>query len=372
MRALWLHIFRVLQTYTGETPLHHFLKAYFKKEPKLGSRDRKAISAAVYAWYRVGKGIGDGTTSEAHILAALAYCGEIPKPLQPKDDTEPIAPLSPIEPDKIISFDTPLSAGMTREAWAGSIVRQPRLFLRIRMNKTEISRRLGNAGIPFEWITEHCLALPNGTRVEDMLLPEWYVIQDIASQETGPFLRGVHGEAWWDCCSGAGGKSLLLTDQSPGIRLLATDIRATILNNLRDRFAQYKLSAPETMVVDAADAEAAANALRGRRFEGIICDVPCTGSGTWARTPEGLFFFNPETIAGYADRQGRILANAAQRLKPGGRLIYITCSVFRAENEDVIAAIAPGAGLETVRGGLINRFAAGGDALFAMELRKLG
>ena len=87
-------------------------------------------------------------------------------------------------------------------------------------------------------------------------------------------------------------------------------------------------------------------------------------------TPESLFFFNPITIATYAEKQRAILRHAAARLKPGARLIYITCSVFRAENEDVIAAVAQNAGLVPVQGGLINRIGIGGDALFAMELRK--
>jgi 16S rRNA (cytosine967-C5)-methyltransferase len=370
MRALWVHILRILQTYTGDVPLHHFLKAYFKKEPKLGSRDRKAISAAAYAWYRVGKGINGGVSSEANIIAALKFCGEVPKPLQPKDGPAPDVEMPDVETDKIVTFHPAFSGGLNREEWIANITRQPRLFLRVRKNKTEVNRRLETAAIESEWIGEHCLALPNGTRVEDLLQPDWYVVQDVASQETGQFLVGTHGDTWWDCCSGAGGKSLLLTEQSPGIRVLATDIRTTILKNLRERFSTYGFSAPETMVLDAEDKDATQTALGSRVFNGIICDVPCSGSGTWARTPESLFFFNPITIATYAERQRAILQNAATRLKPGGRLIYITCSVFRAENEDVVEAVAPGAGLEQVSGGLINRFDIGGDALFAVELRK--
>lgn len=370
MRALWVHILRIIQTYTAETPLHHFLKAYFKKEPKLGSRDRKAISAAIYAWYRVGKGIEGGVYSEANVLAALAYCGEIPRPLQPKDTAVAEMSHPAVELDRIVSFTPEFSAGVSREEWIANIGRQPRLFLRIRKNKTEIDRRLETANVAGEWIGEHCLALPNGTRVEDLLQPDWYVVMDIASQDTGSMLIGSHGETWWDCCSGAGGKALLFTEQSPGTRLLATDIRTTILKNLRERFSLYGFSAPETIVLDAEDKEATHTAMGSRVFNGIICDVPCTGSGTWARTPEGLFFFNPVAIARYAERQRAILQNAASRLKPGGRLIYITCSVFRAENEDVIEAVAAKAGLEQVSGGLINRFDIGGDALFAVELRK--
>jgi 16S rRNA (cytosine967-C5)-methyltransferase len=72
-------------------------------------------------------------------------------------------------------------------------------------------------------------------------------------------------------------------------------------------------------------------------FDNIILDVPCTGSGTWARTPEYLVFFKKEKIAEYAERQLNILRHAFPKLKPGGSLYYITCSVYQAENEDNIA-----------------------------------
>jgi len=67
----------------------------------------------------------------------------------------------------------------------------------------------------------------------------------------------------------------------------------------------------------------------------IIADVPCSGSGTWSRTPEQLYFFQEIKIEEYSKLQKRIASNAIPELQPGGSFVYITCSVFKKENEDV-------------------------------------
>ncbi|MBK8774099.1 MAG: hypothetical protein IPM10_04585 [Chitinophagaceae bacterium] len=71
-------------------------------------------------------------------------------------------------------------------------------------------------------------------------------------------------------------------------------------------------------------------------FDIILCDVPCSGSGTWARTPEQLFFFNENNLAGFTQRQQQILSHAISCLDSNGLLFYITCSVFAAENENIV------------------------------------
>jgi 16S rRNA (cytosine967-C5)-methyltransferase len=125
------------------------------------------------------------------------------------------------------------------------------------------------------------------------------------------------------------------------------------------------------ITLDVGDSAAIKATLVDRRFDGIICDVPCTGSGTWARTPENCYFFDPATVSMYAARQKAILSNAVSYLKEDGRIIYITCSVFRAENEDVVENVADSCGMQVISYGLINGASIGADALFAAELRKV-
>jgi 16S rRNA (cytosine967-C5)-methyltransferase len=384
-RYLWQHLEQILQTYKGELPLHYFLKQHFRQHPKLGSRDRRGLSDAVYAWYRAGKAINPSShTVEMLRLAAMYLCGLKPKAFAgafPEHwegweadvdvrikqlEAEDIA----IDFSDIFPESVALSEGVTVDGWRQSMLRQPRLFLRIRKDKGGCSGLLKRAGVLYEWISDNCLALANSTKVEELLPHDNYVVQDASSQATGALLKPKKDELWWDCCSGAGGKSLMLVDSEKGVNLLTTDVRESILQNLADRFRRYHLPKPQMMTLDVADSKATAAALGDRKFDGIICDVPCTGSGTWARTPENCYFFEPAAIAEYSRRQEAILSNATSYLKEGGKIIYITCSVFREENENVINAVAAKCGMQVVSSGIINGADIGADALFAAELRK--
>ena len=132
---------------------------------------------------------------------------------------------------------------------------------------------------------------------------------------------------WLDACAGAGGKTLQLA------RLLgaaghvdATDIRVEILDELDDRAKRARLD--NITIVQKP----------GEPYDGILVDAPCSGSGTWRRQPHLKWYVKPETIAAFAKTQLEILATNAPRVKPGGLLIYATCSLSHLENQDVAAA----------------------------------
>jgi 16S rRNA (cytosine967-C5)-methyltransferase len=385
MQYLWSHLEQIRQQYKGALPLHHFLKQYFKQHPKLGSRDRRGLSDAMYAWYRTGKALCENQTSQKTLhLAALYLCNLRPKafhnffPLEWNDWAEDVSErvgklqrngiscdLSSLFPDAPV-----LSSGMEEMDWKLSLLIQPRLFLRMRIPQTKTETKLANTGLHYEWLSETSLALPNGSDIETIFSAKEYVVQDASSQATGAYFKAKKGEHWWDCCSGAGGKSLMLADQQSGVNLLATDVRATILENLKARFRQYQIESPLTDVVDSSNAAAVAALLKERQFDGIICDVPCTGSGTWARTPEQAYFFDRDSLKLFSDRQKIILKNSAQYLKPNGRILYITCSVFRDENEAVVEAVADETKLQIREMKLINGLAQKADALFIAVLEK--
>jgi 16S rRNA (cytosine967-C5)-methyltransferase len=386
MRYLWQHIFTILDTYNNAAPLHYYLKQYYRNQPKLGSRDRRGISDAVYAWYRCGKAFTTGNQDrEARIIAALFLCNLKTRALEKRfpadwetawdkriDEKISLLQLSgfTVNPDLIFPPAVSFSVGIDKTTWIRSMLQQPDLFLRIRKDKNRVTQLLKTKEIPFCWINEQCLALPNGASIDTLLPPDSYVIQDASSQATGMFFKPGKGELWWDCCSGAGGKSLLLKDLEPSVLLTSTDVRDSILHNLRDRFKRYHLSLPRTLVVDAADSRSLDNSLQQQQFDGIISDVPCTGAGTWARTPEQLYFFDPAQILVYAQRQEAILRNALDHLKPGGRLVYITCSVFKAENEAVVEKVATEKGLNIHSQQLINGIDSKADCLFVAVLSK--
>jgi 16S rRNA (cytosine967-C5)-methyltransferase len=100
------------------------------------------------------------------------------------------------------------------------------------------------------------------------------------------------------------------------------------------------------------------------KFDLIIADLPCTGSGTWARTPEQLYFFNPSKISHYSNLQRNILQNVTTRLRPGGHLVYITCSVFKKENEDVATFVSRLPGLQLQKMILLKGYDIKADSMF--------
>jgi 16S rRNA (cytosine967-C5)-methyltransferase len=366
MRYIWQHIKTIIENYKGEIPLAHFLKSYFKQFPILGSRDRKQLSSMAYCWYRCSKGVSAEAEMgmEQRIQTCLKLC----------NIESPLVALNPdhinFDLDAIFPFITALSDGIAREDWLRSMLVQPALFIRIRKDKGKIVSLLNAKQIPSNFISDNCLSLPNGAKIDEVLAPDSYVVQDASSQRTGTFFTPKKNELWYDCCSGAGGKALLLKDMEPGVRLTVTDKRESIIHNLQQRFRQYRHILPTAHITDVADKEQLEKTLGTKLFDNIICDAPCSGSGTWARTPEHLYFFDPGTIERFSTLQKQIVINVSRFLKPGGRLIYITCSAFKDENEMVVAELIEQTGLQLIQSELINGISIHADSMFIAVLTK--
>lgn len=385
MRYIWQHISTLIENYNGGIPLSHFLKNYFRQHAKLGSRDRKILSEMVYCWYRASKMLSPGLPHQEHLQLCLLLCETaVPQVLQflPEDwkqkkglsQREKVAFLQQqgidVHLDKLISFKPVLSDNITEDEWLKSMLYQPDLFIRVREKGDKIKTLLNENALIYTMIGDRCLALKNGAAIDKLLPSAWYVVQDASSQKTGSYFHPKPEELWWDCCSGAGGKSLLLKDLQPKVRLTVSDKRASILHNLSERFKLYGRKAPEQIILDMTDDAGVKVAMQGRTFDNIICDVPCSGSGTWARTPEQLYFFEEELIGQFAALQRTIASNALQYLKPGGHMVYITCSVFRQENEDVIDMLSNIRGITIVEKQLINGIALKADSMFVAVLER--
>jgi 16S rRNA (cytosine967-C5)-methyltransferase len=148
----------------------------------------------------------------------------------------------------------------------------------------------------------------------------------------------------WDCCAAPGGKTLILALRHPTAEILATDISAKRLALTAARLRQHPYAANvRTAVADATQATAS-----DTNFDLILCDVPCTGTGTLARNPEIRHHLRPEDLGRLSTRQRALLTAAAQRLAPGGRIVYSTCSLEPEENEHVVDAVAGAASLRRV------------------------
>jgi 16S rRNA (cytosine967-C5)-methyltransferase len=144
----------------------------------------------------------------------------------------------------------------------------------------------------------------------------------------------------WDCCAAPGGKTLILSRRLPDARILATDVSTRRLAHLEARLSRYTYTANvQCVVADAANGTSAAAAIYDELFDLILCDVPCSGTGTLARNPEIRLRLKPEELTRQAERQRAILTGALKRLAPGGRLVYSTCSLEPEECEHVVEAV---------------------------------
>ena len=136
----------------------------------------------------------------------------------------------------------------------------------------------------------------------------------------------------WDACAAPGGKTTVLARRHGGSEILATDISPRRLQAMQRRFA----SELPNRDIRAIEADAVKLPASEGSFDLILCDVPCSGTGTLARNPEIRHRIQPADLGRQAKRQGEILSAALSRLNPGGRLVYSTCSLEPEENEAVV------------------------------------
>jgi len=139
----------------------------------------------------------------------------------------------------------------------------------------------------------------------------------------------------WDCCAAPGGKTMVLAARHSAAELLATDVSGRRLRAMETRLRREMPAAKVRML----EADVARLAESEGEFDLILCDVPCSGTGTLARNPEIKLRLEPAEFSRQAKRQRDILAAALKRLAPGGRLVYSTCSLEPEENEAVVAAV---------------------------------
>jgi len=141
-----------------------------------------------------------------------------------------------------------------------------------------------------------------------------------------------HPTRIWDTCAAPGGKTIILAARHPNAHLLATDANPRRLQSLTTRL---EAASPQTRTLHA---DATQLPETEGLFDLILCDVPCSGTGTLSRNPEIRQRLQPSDLARQATRQREILTAALTRLAPGGHLLYSTCSLEPEENEQVVAA----------------------------------
>ena len=380
----------IIEDYKGEIPLASWLKEFFRANKQMGSRDRKTLAELLYNYYRLGHALNAASAKEK-ILAALFLCNQEPLQLlgyfKPEWNEQIQMPLpekiqllrnEPFAQDfsvsEIFPWNNELSEGVDPNAFSSAFLIQPDLFLRLRPGKeAAVKQQLQNAGIGFKEYPPHTLALANGTKLDGIIETDRdAVIQDYSSQRAGELMK-LEGNNLqpkikvWDSCAASGGKSIMAYDVNPAIQLTVSDLRQSIIENLHKRFQRAGIKNYTSFTADlgqSADDDNWKHPAGNTLFDFIIADLPCSGSGTWSRTPEQLYFFKPEKIIYYSNLQKRIISRLIPRLKKGGSLLYITCSVFKRENEEVVTFINK-AGLSLKKKELLTGYHEKADSMFA-------
>lgn len=372
--------------------LASFLPGHFKSFPKMGSRDRREVGTLVFDYFRVKRLFPD-QPKEVQVLLGRYLCQPqaddffvqfwSEKLFQTAWDQTVIDRWEAINKAGLLADwgnyfpeASSISEEVAKADFLKSHLLQRKLWLRMRRGKEQsVKNELEKAEIAFESTesSPQALAVKAGTKLEP--LQAWQQakieVQDLASQLTAQLFEPKASERWLDACAGGGGKSLLLYDMEPGISLFVTDIRDNMLKNLHERFKKAGLRNYSQAVVDHTVLGALAMQQSfPKQFDAILADVPCSGSGTWANTPEVLDQFDAKTIAEFSDKQFRIAKQLAYALKSGGRLIYLTCSVYRQENEEVVEKLAAIPELKLEKQQYFQTSNEGGDVLFGAVLRK--
>ena len=369
-------IIELLQAvYDAERPADATLSAYFRARRYIGAKDRAFIAGKTYATLRHHARLGwwiaraDGTvTPRTRALAnAILSDGQPAATIEDMFSGKfgPI-PLSIYEADLVRRLnghtldhpDMPDSIRLECPDWAEASLKAtlgadyaremkaliPPADIDLRVNTLKATRQACVEQLNADGIV--CRAAkfsPVGIRVEGrpsiMAHPLYksgaIEIQDEGSQIVALLVAAETGQAVLDYCAGAGGKTLALAAsmQNKG-RIVATDVLGARLERAKDRFRRAGLQNVETRALD----DDAKGWLKRRRasFDRVLVDAPCSGTGTWRRNPDMRWRQIGPKLEELTTMQGHILADAATMVKPGGRLIYATCSMLRDENEATV------------------------------------
>jgi len=378
----------ILESYDGKIPFAQFLKSFFRQHTKYGSRDRKIIAGICYGYFRIGESASQYNLSDQLSIGYFLthqidngylesvfpeWVFQIEKSILVKLDF--IKSLFPsFNSTLIFPFSAAKSIGLDDSPFSISFLEKPPFFIRIRpgFEKT-VFKKLELAKVSFKELEKNCLKIGDHQDLSSILIQnKEFVVQDISSQQTALLFPNVEKPiVIWDACAASGGKSIMFHDYFPASKIYASDVRESILNELQQRFSAADIKAESIFKVDlfsdSAD-EIITKNTPATGFDFIIADVPCSGSGTWKRDPEWLRNFKEFDLAFFQQRQIAIVQKIAHYLKKDGYLLYITCSVFKSENEDVLKEIELSTELSVVNSKLINGLEDGGDLLFVALL----
>ncbi|HEY0824536.1 MAG TPA: RsmB/NOP family class I SAM-dependent RNA methyltransferase [Ramlibacter sp.] len=348
----------VAQVLKFDHPADAVVSRYFREHRSLGPRERATLAETAYAVLRrkllFEHFAGSGSGPRERRLAILGFAGPrdfLKSALNEQekawlDQCDAVDPATLSErhrhnlPEWLVE---PLKAQLGAQFWAlvEALNRPAPLDLRVNTltdKREDVRQELKLAGIA----AQPTPYSPWGLRVEgkpaltrlDVFARGAVEVQDEGSQLLALLTDARRGQMVVDFCAGAGGKTLALgaAMRNTG-RLYAFDVSAHRLDNLKPRLARSKLSNVHPAAI-AHERDERIKRLAGK-IDRVIVDAPCSGLGTLRRNPDLKWRQSPQSVGELTVKQAAILDSASRLLKPGGRIVYATCSLLRAENEEI-------------------------------------
>ena len=327
----------LLGSYAYPEPFHIAAKNFFKQHKKFGSKDRKAISDVCYNYLRFGLAFSEYSLQEGLLLSALML------------DIEYAEDWNKLSAELGFTYNVHEDFFIKENQleYLRTLVKKPITFYPEPHLMADFVHYNDDQNLNFRpknWAKDHTDKEPRnlgaiGCRelAVNQVLDATVQVQDLSSQFICLQMQLNEGDKVWDLCCGSGGKSLNLASQDRG-ELYLSDIRPSIIENAKSRFRAMHYDAKLGVADMSKETEHltfGAKNIEAEYFDSIVADVPCSGSGTWFRTPEHFTRFDYNELSKYADKQKAIVANAIPFLKKDGVFYYVTCSVFKAENEEV-------------------------------------
>jgi 16S rRNA (cytosine967-C5)-methyltransferase len=358
-------------------PADAALSAYFRAHPAMGQRDRAFVAEGVFGYLRRKRSL-DALAASAKprqlaLATAVRELGLSVRELEGALRADDAAWLAALKARARHPLPAAVAADLPDWLWErlgevyGESERrelarawQAPASLDLRANPLKTTRAQALAALAAEGLDAAPTPFaPLGIRIggrpslagHAWLADRWLEVHDERSQLIALLVAPRRDEMVVDFCAGAGGKTLLLGAlmRSKG-RLYAFDVVPGRLARLAPRLARSGLSNVHPQLIEH-ERDARVKRLAGK-IDRVLVDAPCTGFGTLRRNPDLKWRQTPADVGELAAKQRRILAAAATLVKPGGRLVYATCSVLPDENDEVVGAFLaahPGYALKDVR-----------------------
>lgn len=350
-------------------PADQVLAGYFRRQRQLGPRERAFVAETAFAVLRRRRSLeaaaGSNVPRDLVIAALVRVNGLSARALAGAIREEEQALVARCKAARSDAFPAAVQADLPDWLWqrlcaahgsdeamriARALLETAPLDLRVNVAKIDRDaalaelavRGLAGEATPYSPVGIRLAGKPAINR-DPLFAAGALEVQDEGSQLLAYLVGPRRGEMVADFCAGAGGKTLALAMLMRGTgRLYALDVSAKRLAELAPRAARAGISNVHPLAL-ADESDARVKRLAGK-LDRVLVDAPCSGFGTLRRNPDLKWRHGPAAIDELAAKQLRILSAAARLVKPGGRLVYATCSILAEENEQVVARFLAAAG----------------------------